>query len=348
MSQMLAPDDRVTRIVSRSVINAAEPHVLHPSRKASTPLYVVFVLAAVTAIDAADFTPPAENQQPATGAISGVVVDGSTKQPLGGAVVLLEVDRADAATQMLRPGPIAQQITDEKGRFVFTSLPPAQYRVNTSMPGYFDGGFGRSVAIREGTRIVLADRQWIDRADVQLWRPGGVTGRVIDELGEPVVGIPVRVLRQVMVAGRPQVASSSNTTTDDRGVYRIGGLSPGRYYVSVPSVQMAASADALAAAVGKGNLGRSSTTGDPTLDIAGHRLVVGRFATPSPSADGRARAYPPMFYPAATSLRDAIAVELEFGTDKSGLDFRLDPVPASAISGVVQGPDNIVSQLTLG
>jgi hypothetical protein len=110
---------------------------------------------------------------------------------------------------------------------------------------------------------------------------------------------------------------------------------------------MAAPAAALAAAVAGGSLGRSSTTGDPTLDIGGHRLVVGRFAVPSPSADGRARAYPPLFYPAATPLRDAMAVELDFGVDRSGLDFRLEPVAASSIRGTVQGPEDIVSQLTL-
>jgi hypothetical protein len=286
--------------------------------------------------------------QTGTGAISGVVTDAATRQPLAGAVVMLELDRSSAPPTQLRAGPIAQQITDEKGRFVFTSLAPSQYFVNASMLGYFDGGYGRALSTREGTRIVLADRQWFDRADIQLARPGGLTGRVVDEHGEPVVGVPVRVLRQVMVAGRPQVASSANTLTDDRGVYRIGSLIPGRYYVSVPSVQMAAPADALAAAASSGvPFGRSSTTADPTIDIAGQRLVVGRFAVPSLGPDGRVTAYPPMFYPAATSLSDATVVELDFGTDKAGIDFALRPLPAAAISGVVSGPEDARSSLTL-
>jgi hypothetical protein len=231
---------------------------------------------------------------------------------------------------------------------VFTSLPAAQYFVNASSVGYFDGGFGRSMSIRTGTPIALADRQWFDRADIQLSRPGAVTGRVIDEHGEAVVGVPVRVLRQVMVAGKPQVASSSNTTTDDRGVYRIGGLSPGRYYVSVPSVQMAAPAEALAAALSSTqSWSRSSTTADPTLDVGGQRLVVGRFAPPPLSADGRATAYPPLFYPGTSSLNEAGTIELDFGVDKSGIDFRLTPVPAFVVSGVVQGPKEALSQLTL-
>ena len=286
--------------------------------------------------------------QSGTGAISGVVTDAATQQPLAGAVVMLELDRSTAPPTPLRPGPITQQITDEKGRFVFTSLRPAQYLVNASMLGYFDGGYGRALSTREGTRIVLADRQWFARADVPLLRPAGVTGAVVDEHGEPVVGVPVRVLRQVMVAGRPQVASSTNTLTDDRGVYRIGGLTPGRYYVSVPSVQMAAPADSLAAAVSSGtSYGRSSTTSDPTLEIAGQRLVVGRYAIPSLGPDGRVMAYPPMFYPAATSLNDATVVELDFGTDRAGIDFALRPLPAASISGTVVGPEDARSSLTL-
>ena len=320
-------------------------------------LYLAFLVASFNGLSgeaglaptrAAGLAPIAQ-QRPPSGAISGVVVDAATKLPLAGAVVILELDRTGAPSTQLRPGPLSQQLTDEKGRFVFTSLPAAQYFVNGSLLGYFDGGYGRSTSsVRTGTPIALADRQWFDRADIQLSRPGAVTGRVVDEFGEPVVGVPVRVLRQVMVAGKPQVASSSNTTTDDRGVYRIAGLTPGRYYVSVPSVQMAAPADALAAAISANpNLGRSSTTADPTLDLGGQRLVVGRFAPPPLNADGRASAYPPLFYPATSSLIEAGTIELDFGIDKSGIDFKLTPTPAFIIAGMVQGPIDTLPQLTL-
>jgi hypothetical protein len=310
-------------------------------------LVLVCTLFNTLAGEGADL-PQTPSQRAPAGAISGVVVDAATKRPLPGAVVILELDRTGAPPTTLRPGPLSQQLTDEKGRFVFTPLPAAKYFVNASMPGYFDGGYGRPMSTRTGTPIALADRQWFDRADIQLSRPGAVTGRVIDEHGDPVVGVPVRVLRQVMVAGKPQVASSSNTTTDDRGMYRIGGLTPGRYYASVPSVQMAAPPEALAAALSSNpSTGRSSTTADPTLDLGGQRLVVGRFAPPPLNADGRATAYPPLFYPGTSSLNEAGTIELDFGVDKSAIDFRLMPVPAFAVSGVVQGPQDALSQLTL-
>src|SRR5262245_18955412 len=74
--------------------------------------------------------PPAPQS---TGAISGVVVDGSGR-PIGGAVVLL----GTTGRGLLRP---SQQLSDSKGRFVFPNLPPSdQYFLNASKFGFLDGG----------------------------------------------------------------------------------------------------------------------------------------------------------------------------------------------------------------
>lgn len=290
--------------------------------------------------------------EPTAAAVSGVVTDAVTHRPLGGVTVSLGMDRAPG---MLRPPPLQETITDEKGRFVFWPVEAGSgYFVNASAFGYFEGGYGRDGSERAGRRIALADRQWFDRADISMWRPGAVSGRVLDEHGDPVVGVMVRVMRQVHVAGRAQIASGPNTTTDDRGAYRFAGLLPGRYFVVVPSTQMAAPASALAPLAAKLDPSRVSsgisppTTGDPMLDVDGAtRLVVGRFPTPPASDAGRLMAYPVSWHPGAPTVHSASPIDLDYGTEQTGADVRLEPTPTVRLSGIVRGPAAVPSGLTL-
>jgi hypothetical protein len=288
---------------------------------------------------------------PGTAAISGAVTDAVTNRPLGGVTVSLGMDRP---VGMLRPPPLSQTITDEKGRFVFWPIAPGTgYFVNATAFGYFAGGYGRTPASSGGRRITLADRQWFERADFSLWRPGAISGRVLDEHGEPVVGVMVRVMRAVHVGGRQQLASGPNATTDDRGGYRFAGLAPGRYFVVVPSVQMSAPEATLVTLAAQLSPGAASTISpatiaDPTLDIDGaNRLVVGRFATPAPARDGRMLAYPVSWYPGTATVTSAAPIDLSDGADRSGVDVRLEPVAASRVSGTVEGAVPRASNLTL-
>ena len=70
--------------------------------------------------------------------------------------------------------------------------------------------------------------------DVTLARWGTLTGRVFDELGDPVQGATVQVLRVQYQAGRRQLVHVQTAAhpTDDLGQYRLFALSPGQYIVS--------------------------------------------------------------------------------------------------------------------
>jgi len=283
-------------------------------------------------------------------AISGVVTDAITKRHLAGATVSLRVDAQTAA--LLRPPPVMQTLTDEKGRFVFWPLEArAGYYLNASAIGYSDGGYGRDAGSDSGRRVTLVDRQWFDRADVELRRPGAISGRVLDERGDPVVGVLVRAMRVIHMAGRQQLAGGPTANTDDRGAYRIAGLQPGPYLIIVPSTQMAAPAAALAPLAAKMSGMPSAispqTTADPMLDIDGvNRLVVGRHAVPPMSADGRLMAYPIAWHPGTPSAATATIVEVGHG-DRTGVDVRLQPTRAVTVSGMVEGPGDVIAKMTL-
>ena len=60
-----------------------------------------------------------------------------------------------------------------------------------------------------------------------------MTGRVVDESGEPMVNVAVRAARMGFVAGRRQMAVMTKIRTDDRGIYRFSSLLPGDYVLAV-------------------------------------------------------------------------------------------------------------------
>src|SRR5262249_43027045 len=144
--------------------------------------------------------------------------------------------------------------TDSKGRFVFERLAASStYLIHVAKAGYtsdlgevFPPGNG---LLSAGARISLADGEWIDDVFIALSPPGAINGRVVDERGEPLVDVPVRVLAQIPLAGQFQLVAGPVTRTDDRGTYRIPGLPRGHYIVNVPSVQSAVPASTTVAAL---------------------------------------------------------------------------------------------------
>lgn len=255
---------------------------------------------------------------PPTGAVSGIVVDGSTDAPIENAAVTINGASSNRMFQ-------TRQFTDAKGRFVFVNVPAAlDYTLSATTPGYFIGTVSRdSGPTTQNTPITVKADEWVSDVRLTVWKPGSISGRVLDEAGEPVVGVYVRTLARVPIAGREQLIAGPLAISDDRGVYRIAGLNAGRYFVQVPSVQATPAAS-----------GSSSPNGTPV-----YYGITGHFPwPPAPGADGRQRAYPITFYPGTRSVSDAAAVEVKLTEERSGVDIALEPVPAFAVSGTIQGP----------
>jgi hypothetical protein len=191
--------------------------------------------------------------------------------------------------------------------------------------------------------IAVAADQWVSNLQISLWRLGSITGRVIDERGEPVVGVAVRGFCTAWVAGHLQFVGTNVVSTDDRGEYRLANLMPGKYAVSVLSVQSTVldSTPEGEQRRAVGELARGgSNPGLPAVDVDGtHRLAISNFATPPPPSSTAPRAYAAQFYPHTSSMSNAELVEIPYGGSRRGVDFQLQPVPAVKVSGRVEGAD---------
>lgn len=277
-----------------------------------------------------------------TGAISGVVTDGLTKQPIEGALVSMNV--AGPTT----PGSRPRQRTDARGRFIFHRLPPSDaYVLQVSRQGYFDTGYKAPPGVAGGSRIPLRDGEWFANANLTMWKPAVITGRVLDERGEPVVGVAVRPITLVPVAGRMKLAAGPAATTDDRGAFRLAQLRAGRYYVHVPSVQItlpdgtAALGDGGTIAAHPEPLTLLQSTDAGRTD--GLSLLLGTYPTAMPG--NAALAYPMYYHPAARTLENAEAISVNFGDQRPNIDITLAAASTVTISGQVVGPAEVVAKL---
>jgi hypothetical protein len=164
-------------------------------------------------------------------AISGTVVDATSRAPLEGAVVTMSArERAGGLS--------SKTSTDAKGRFVLAGLTAgSSYELVVRKPGYFDGTDGRRTPWQSAAQIELTSDQWLQDVVVTMQPHSSISGQVLGDGGRPVVGAYVRVLGKIWIAGRQHLAVGSFTTTDDRGEYRISGLAAGAYYLQVTSVR---------------------------------------------------------------------------------------------------------------
>ena len=123
--------------------------------------------------------------------------------------------------------------TDAQGAFEFRDFPAGRWNVTASKAGFVTMRFGQRRPSEAGRPIEVADAQVMERVNFSLPRGAAITGRVLDEFGDPVAGARVQALRYQLTQGTRRLTPIGITTqTDDTGAFRLYGLMPGDYYVS--------------------------------------------------------------------------------------------------------------------
>jgi hypothetical protein len=163
---------------------------------------------AAAAVGLAQTQPPKADEKPAS-------VQGEVRNSVSG----MPIERAHVSLRRYNSGGFDKYgaLTNAEGKFRITGIPAGSYMVTLDRVGY--------VAPSEMTRspVMLASDEKKDNLQLKLVPVGTISGRVLDADGQPVGWIQVEADQ----GGRAQRSGM----TDDRGQYRIGGLSPGKYRV---------------------------------------------------------------------------------------------------------------------
>lgn len=224
-------------------------------------------------------TPPSKTP----GTISGRVTAGS--EPAGGVEVILKSGGGSSVTDFLQSGPVITATTDSDGWFKFASVAPGSYRLVAYAPAHIIEG--EANPITPGKVINIGEGETIENINFSLTRGGIVTGRVTDPDNRPVIAEAVRAYK--LDANGKRVSSGipdfGMWQTDDRGVYRIYGLEPGKYIVAA-----GASSEDMLLRIGGGSGGTY---------------------------------YRRTFYPEAVEEAEAKVVEIRSGTESEGIDIKL-------------------------
>lgn len=301
-----------------------------------------------------------------TGLIIGRVVDAETDRPISGAIVMTTLPVAAPASPTPPPAPGSpgarggrpgqvRVLTGQDGRFLFHRLPQGTYRITADAAGYLTGSNGQGRPSGTSQAIRLADGSRETDVTIRLWKAASISGRVLDEAGEPAVRVGLHLFRRGLSAGRPQFIRGEMATTDDTGAFSFNGLWPGDYVVAVvltnttvPAAAMQAIFDSMA---GRGGMGAATMelassgamlTDDPLRvgDLLFTSAGLGSEGlNPTLTDDGKLFVYPPTYHPAATSLGEASVIPLRAGEERIGVDFRLATVATSRITGTITGPD---------
>ena len=168
---------------------------------------------------------PEPRQLPAT--VEGIVFDALSGKPLKKALVL-----AQRVGGRGPAGPVPLQGTQSSGdgRFSLT-LGPGVYTLRVTRNGYLEQSYGQTYRNRPSGTVALTAGQRVADLTFRLLPMAVLTGRVHDEDDEPLRNVSVQALRRSYGSGRWQLISAASTSTNDQGIYRLIGLSPGKYYL---------------------------------------------------------------------------------------------------------------------
>jgi len=276
---------------------------LPASRILALLLVAVMPLALRSSAAQVPAPPPVQPAQPrdaapaakGTAAIVGRVTNLETGGPLRRAVIRITSPTLPSDRRVS---------TNEDGRYEVRDLPAGEYSLKAERGGYLTLAYGQRRPGEVGKTLQVGKGQIVKAIDFALPRLGVISGRVVDDTGEPIAKVSV----WAMQFGRHQGARrlipffvpdeccwrGGHAITDESGQYSLL-LPPGEFVV----------------------MGQSRETWPLESDTT---QVFG---------------YAPSFYPGVIEPTDAQRIKVGVGQEVGAIDFALVPARSSRVSGTV-------------
>ena len=159
---------------------------------------------------------------PPKGLLGGTVLNSATGGPVRKAqVTLTDTSGAEMGTA-----------TNDEGRFAFTALAPGGYVLTASREGFDPApvhGLSRLL------HVTLASGEQKDDVAIRLTPLGVISGRTLDQDGDPIRQIRVQALVYRYVESGRKLIPCGHAVSNDLDEYRIYNLPPGRYHLEAAS-----------------------------------------------------------------------------------------------------------------
>ena len=202
------------------------------------------------------------------------------------------------------------------GSFAFSGVETGSYRIFLEKPGYLSQEYGSKTFQFGGEAVAVVAGDKKTGIEFKAMPQSVLTGKVIDEDGEPV---PQSSVVATLRTKWNRQAGGRNGNTNDIGEFRIAGLTPGRYV-------LVANAFNRQMQVAVSNRPR-------TVMIDGVPRQIG-YKTQSQLK--QEEDYSPTYFPSVTEETAASVIELGPGQQIDNLVIRMRKTPVYSIRGTVK------------
>ena len=212
-------------------------------------------------------------------------------------------------------------VTGEGGTFVFGNLPAGKYSLSAARHGFIESMYMQHD--NYSTAIATGGDTDSEHLVLRLTPQAVLSGRVVDESGDPVRRARVSLFRQDQSTGIGRVRRVAAARTDDRGTFEFAELAAGTYFLSANARPWYALNPR---SYGSGGGSAQIQNSDGSWSTVTHESTT---VTPA-ALPVFNLTYPTTYYSDATDSDDATPIPLR-GGERLNVDMHLNPVPALRI-----------------
>ena len=250
--------------------------------------------------------PPAVSRPEDRCIVSGRVTNALTGEPVRKATLRLTRNNVVSAVSVPGPPQGYSATSAADGSFRFENVEPGTYNLAGDRNGFLPTQYGARSYGQRGSAITLSAAQQMTDFIFALTPQAVISGKVVDQDGDPVPNAMVQLVGQSWQHGKLRYTMRNGNSTNDLGEYRIANVTPGKYYLVVQS-----------------NRFQQNNVGDVQAGKPDMRAVK-------------------TYYPESASPQGATQLDVKAGQDLIGMDVRQRFAATYHVRGKIAGtiPDD--------